>query len=203
MKNIWWILLAIIVLVGIFAVGIILGRSYIPSRPASSSVSSSVSSSSSSSVSSSSSSSVASSSSPATANLTVYFHKNPDSDNDFTAVFPTLRSTDRTDVGTFVIEQYLAGPTSSEAATGLYNTNKLTGTSNCSSRDFTLSVATGKATLRLCRVFASAGVGDDARFSSAVNKMLKQFSTVQSVVILTQDGNCFGDLSGENRCLTE
>jgi hypothetical protein len=37
--------------------------------------------------------------------------------------------------------------------------------------------------------------------TSALKTTLKQFPTIRSVVLLDQNGNCLGDLSGDNRCL--
>ena len=106
-------------------------------------------------------------------------------------------------MGTFTIEQLIAGPTSTEASNGLFSPikGKLQGDSNCSGKDFSLSVADRTARLKFCKTVASAGIGDDARITSTVTDTLKQFSSVDSVVILTRDGNCFGDQSGQNRCL--
>ena len=47
----------------------------------------------------------------------------------------------------------------------------------------------------------SAGIGDDARIESEITATLKQFSTIQNVVILTKSGHCFGDESGLDMCL--
>jgi cytoskeletal protein RodZ len=206
-----WIILSVFAGIAILALGILLGRVYYqstlpqpkPTSSSSSSLSSSTSSSSSNSISNSSSaSSISSSSSSAPiATLKLFFHKNPDSNNDFTSLNSVVRATTRADVGTFLIEQYLAGPTAAESSAGLYSGNKLTGSSSCDGKDFALSIIAGKATVKLCKTFASAGIGDDARFTSAINTILKQFSTVTTVVILTSDGNCFGDLSGLNTCL--
>jgi hypothetical protein len=59
----------------------------------------------------------------------------------------------------------------------------------------------GTATLSFCRAISSAGIGTDARIQAEINATLKQFSTIKKVVILTVDGNCFGDQSGMNVCL--
>jgi hypothetical protein len=59
----------------------------------------------------------------------------------------------------------------------------------------------GTATLSFCRTTSSPGVGTDGRIQSEINATLKQFSNIKKVVILTVDGNCFGDESGQNQCL--
>lgn len=135
--------------------------------------------------------------------LAVYFSKDPESLNDFTYTQAATRSSSRVDMGTYTIEQLIAGPTSAEASQGLFSPlkGKLQGGSNCSGRDFALSVTSRVARLKFCRIIASGGIGDDARITATVTDTLKQFSSVSSVIILTRDGNCFGDQSGQNHCL--
>ena len=60
---------------------------------------------------------------------------------------------------------------------------------------------TGTATVKFCRVTASPGIGADARVIAEINATLKQFPNIKQVVILTQDGHCFGDGSGKDLCL--
>lgn len=55
--------------------------------------------------------------------------------------------------------------------------------------------------LKFCRSVVSAGIGDDARIKSSLTATLKQFSSIRSVILLDRNGNCLGDMSGENRCL--
>ena len=131
----------------------------------------------------------------------VFFPRFPQAGSDFTQVTPVLRSTTNSSVARFAIEQLLAGPTRAEQRQGLRPALSLRGSSNCGS-DFTLRITAGVAQIRFCRQVVSAGVGDDARAKSAIDATLKQFSTVSQVIILNSDGSCFGDQSGENRCLS-
>jgi hypothetical protein len=57
------------------------------------------------------------------------------------------------------------------------------------------------ATLRFCKSVLSSGSGDDGRQKSSINATLKQFSTINSVIILDRNGKCLSDQSGENTCL--
>jgi hypothetical protein len=138
-----------------------------------------------------------------TLSLLVYVSKDPESLSDFTYTQAVTRSSNRTDMGTYAIEQLITGPTEAEASAGLFSPlkGKLQGELNCTGKDFTLTVADGMARLKFCRSIASGGIGDDARITTTVTKTLEQFSSVDSVTILTRDGNCFGDLSGRDRCL--
>lgn len=134
--------------------------------------------------------------------LLVYVSKDPESLDDFTYTQAIDRSSNRIDVGTYTIEQLITGPTEVEASTGLFSPlkGKLQGESNCAGKDFTLAVANRIARLKFCRLIASGGIGDDARITTTVTKTLEQFSSVDSVTIMTRDGNCFGDLSGRDQC---
>lgn len=135
--------------------------------------------------------------------LVVYFAKNPESNDNFEYTVSVDRSTTRRDTGAFAIEQLIAGPSASEQAKGLFSplSGKISGPSDCSGRDFTLTIENSIAKLRFCRTVSSAGIGDDARISTTIGATLKQFSTVEKVIILTKSGDCFGDQSGLNRCL--
>ncbi|NEO25385.1 MAG: GerMN domain-containing protein [Kamptonema sp. SIO4C4] len=130
----------------------------------------------------------------------VYFPKMPESQENFTYVEPVWRRTDSVGVAQFALEQLIAGPRDSEQEKGLVGPLDLRGDSNCGS-DFQIAINNDLAKLQFCRTVVSAGVGDDARIASAVEATLKQFSTVEEVVILTPEGNCFGDMSGRNLCL--
>ncbi len=131
----------------------------------------------------------------------VFFPKQPQSSNDFSYVESVSRTTQSQSVARFAIEQLIAGPTSAEKQKGFVGAVQLRDSSNCGG-DFNVSISRGAARLQFCRTVVSAGVGDDARAKSAVTATLKQFRGVQSVVILDKNGNCFGDMSGENRCLS-
>ena len=142
----------------------------------------------------------------------VYFSKNPDSYNDSTAVFPVHRTAPNLGVATYVIQQLIAGPTPSEASAGYFTelptVLQRTGASNCGGPDFKITLnmrgaapETGTATLQFCRQTASPGIGADARIRAEIEKTLTQFSNITKVVILLQDGHCFGDESGADLCL--
>ena len=148
--------------------------------------------------------------------IKVYFSKFPDSTNSPDAVFPVDRSSPSLAVATFSIQLLIAGPTPSERSAGYFSelNSILSGPSNCSAPhpvggpDFTVTLnmrgskaQQGTATLHFCRITNSPGIGADARIQSEINATLKQFSNIKDVVILTQDGNCFGDESGLNNCL--
>ncbi len=131
----------------------------------------------------------------------VFFPKKPQSNNDLSYVESVTRTTQNQSLARFAVEQAIAGPTKAERQKGFASAVQLRGTSNCGS-DFKLSISQGSARLQFCRTIVSAGVGDDARAKSSLTATLKQFSGVNSVIILDKDGNCFGDMSGENRCLS-
>ncbi len=141
----------------------------------------------------------ASTQSPATQKkVQVFFPKR--NSEDFTYVEPVWRTTSSLGLAQFSIEQLISGPTSQEKARSLIAPIQLRGSSNCG-KDFTLSISNGVANLRFCKSVLSSGTGDDGRQKSSINATLKQFSTINSVIILDRNGNCLGDQSGENTCL--
>ncbi len=148
----------------------------------------------------------------ATANgyqVKVYFSRFPDSLSNSAATFPVERIAPTRSVGTFAIQLLIAGPTPEERTAGYFSelNSQLSGPSSCSGShptggpDFTLTISGSTATVKFCRSLSSPGVGTDARVSSEVNATLKQFSTITKVIILTKDGHCFGDESGQDQCL--
>lgn len=141
--------------------------------------------------------------------IKVYFSKNPDSFNNFHAVYAVARTSPTIAVATYSIQLLIAGPTLSERNAGYFSelNSLLTGPSNCSAPiptggpDFTLTIKSGTATLQFCRATESPGIGADARVTAEIDATLKQFSNIKNVVILTQNGNCFGSEMGKNACL--
>ena len=147
----------------------------------------------------------------------VFFSKFPASVNtDFTAVYPVERTSPTIAVGTFALQLLIAGPTLSEQQAGYFTelNTMLSGPSNCSAPlpvggpDFTLTLdkkgtvtEKGTATVKFCRSLTSPGIGADGRVTAEINATLKQFANSKKVVILTEDGHCFGDLSGKDFCL--
>lgn len=129
------------------------------------------------------------------------FFSNPEKgQGDLGYVEPVWRRTDSVAVGAFALSELIKGPTSQEQDSGLESALSLTGNSTCGGDDFQLAIEDKIAKLQLCREVKSAGIGDDARAENAIKETLNQFSTVSNVVILNPKGDCFGDMSGENRC---
>ena len=161
----------------------------------------------------------ASTNSPATGYpIKVFFSKFPESvSTDFSAVYPVDRTSPTIAVGTFAIQLLIAGPTLSERQAGYFTelNTILSGPSNCSAPlpvggpDFTLTLdkkgtitEKGTATVKFCRSTNSGGIGTDARVTAEITATLKQFPNIKKVVILTEDGHCFGDLMGKDHCLS-
>jgi Sporulation and spore germination. len=155
-------------------------------------------------------------STPVQYHVKVYFSKPaPAGSNEFSILSPVNRTTSDQMVGTFAVQQLVLGPTSAEQTQGYYSQvqRSITGPSNCvvagaKTTDFKLTLnkkgtATeqGTATIQFCRQLLSAGIGTDATIKDEVTQTLKQFSTIQKVVILTNDRHCFGDESGLDICL--
>jgi hypothetical protein len=144
--------------------------------------------------------------------ILVYFSRGQASLEDPTAVFPVPRVSPTPAVATYAMEQLIAGPTPAEKTAGYFT--ELTAVlhrsepSNCGDADFRLTLdhrggtpQPGTATLQFCRPTTSPGIGADARITAEIKRTLTQFATITTVVILNGHGDCFGDLSGLNRCL--
>lgn len=120
----------------------------------------------------------------------------------------TIFSTKRADTENYVMEKIIAGPVESDVTTyNAFTPLALTGDSNCDGKDFTITkdTAANKITVKFCKQVTTAGIGDDARITSVVKAGMEQFldqTKTKTIVILTKDGNCFGDQSGQNRCLS-
>jgi hypothetical protein len=144
---------------------------------------------------------------PATApdTVQVFFSHDPESFNDFTAVFPLPRDVAADDLMESAIAALIAGPSAAEQANGYFSDFKamITGTaSTCKGQDFVLMVASSVAILQLCRQTSLAGEGQDARAQAEVNATLMQFPEMAKVVVLGPTGHCLFDLSGLDLCLT-
>lgn len=137
--------------------------------------------------------------------IQVYFPKMPESRNNVDYVEPVTRSTDRVDVADFALEQLAQGPNSSEQGRGFVDPLDFQGASEafCGDRNFRIGIIENLAYVQFCRTVATAGIGDDARIQSAVKSTLQQFSTVDSVLLLTQNGSCWPGLSGQNTCFDD
>ncbi len=144
--------------------------------------------------------------------ILVYFSKGQASLGDPHAVFPVRRVSPTPAVATYAIEQLIAGPTPAEKTAGYFT--ELTTVlhrsepSSCDGADFRLTLdhrggtpEPGTATLQFCRPMTSPGIGADARITAEITRTLTQFASITKVIILNLHGDCFGDLSGLNRCL--
>lgn len=125
--------------------------------------------------------------SPVQRRVKVFFPVTESSDP--TTVQSVWRNTSSPGVAKFALTQLLAGPTSSEKQQGLTSITPLSGRSNCG-QDFTISIDEGIAEVQFCRKMNHYGIADSVRMTSAIVETLQQFSTVDEVSILDQNGNC-------------
>ncbi len=129
----------------------------------------------------------------------VFFSKHPQSDDDPGKVFPVVREAPDLGVARFSLEELIKGPNKKESELGYFTELKLIGASSCGA-DFTLSLQSGKALVTFCRSFSLPGDLSGGRIDAQIQTTLKQFSSVTKVVILSKDGHCAFDLSGEDLC---
>jgi len=118
---------------------------------------------------------------------------------------PVMRQTTRPDVAAFALTQLLSGPTPSEQDQGYFTPLELSGESNCNGNDFRFNVEGESIRIQFCRTVVSGGVLQDARIKETITESLDQFSNIaeDEVILLTKEGDCFGDQSGRNLCLSE
>ncbi len=140
--------------------------------------------------------------------IQVYFSRHPDSDSNPLNVFPVRRVSPTLGVATYAVQQFIAGPSASEKAAGYYNELALSGPSSCGGADFKLTLdARGAApekataTVQFCRASQLPGDMSGPRVIQALTTTLRQFPSIQRVVILDSTGACFADLSGRNLCV--
>lgn len=112
------------------------------------------------------------------------------------------RTTTRKDVAAFAVEEIIKGPTAEEMKDGLdasFGEGKLvrfTNTSNCSGRDFKVSIIDRKATVQFCRSVEYSGDFSGSFITSQIVSSINQFRSVDQTRVLTREGVCFNDMSG-------
>jgi hypothetical protein len=116
----------------------------------------------------------------------IFLSREPESFTDFTAVVPVVRGPL---TPAEAVRALLAGPTAQEQAEGLFTElPRMTfGESSCEA-DFELIIESGTATIRFCRAWASAGIGQDARGKAQLEATLRQFASIQQVTVVNRDG---------------
>lgn len=127
----------------------------------------------------------------------LYFSKAPENINDFGYVESIPIITDRTDVATFLVEELIKGPTDFEKNQGFQPISVgLTGESNCGGKDFSLNIEHIYAIFRFCKDTTNLNDMRNPDFTVALEKTLTQFDTINSVIILDKNGNCWNDMTG-------
>jgi hypothetical protein len=131
--------------------------------------------------------------------IDVFFAHMQKTADDFTAVLPLKRTTEREDIATFALEQLIIGPTAQEREQGYYTELNLQESppSSCGGNDFRIKIEDGLALLQLCRFPEQFHTtGGDARVISQVERTIKQFQTIDRVIMLDPELRCYGDRSG-------
>jgi cytoskeletal protein RodZ len=112
------------------------------------------------------------------------------------ATYPVQRTTTRTDLEMFVLDELFAGPTPAEAATGLISPfSKVVSNNSCASKvtkQFELRIKAGNSTrVVVCGPLAISGVGDEARIKSTTEDSLKQFQAPTPIAVyFASTGKC-------------
>ena len=112
------------------------------------------------------------------------------------------RTTDRSDLIAFSIEEMIEGPDDGERDSGLYTELAMDEGSEsiCDGEDFSIDGEDGTFLIQLCRETINYGEGDaDITALSQITQTLSQFPDVEQSVVLDLDSNCFAD-SDANTC---
>jgi hypothetical protein len=120
--------------------------------------------------------------------------------SNFSYTKSVMRTTLRSDLGQFAMEQLILGPTPNELANSHVNPIVLTGVSNCGGADFIYISKVNAAAVKFCRNVTINGVGDEARVNAVINNTIKGVTGLQNVQIYDQNGDCLIDPSGNNVC---
>jgi hypothetical protein len=109
------------------------------------------------------------------------------------------RLTNRKDVVTFVIDELIKGPNTTEQSQKIYTPIVLSGSSNCGNGDFSTIVSGDKITIKFCKALTTSNA-ENVNIKEVLETTLKQFSGIQKVVILNSNNTCFGDTTGQDLC---
>lgn len=139
-----------------------------------------------------------------TTNVTVYlFDRNKYDEVNQTDYFtPVVRTTTRSDVAKFAVEEIIKGPSTSDSSIlgKTFGENSFiwftSQTSNCGGNDFIISIAEKIATVQFCKPTAMAGDLSGSIVTDQITKTLKQFNTIEKVRVLNIAGDCLNDMSG-------
>lgn len=112
------------------------------------------------------------------------------------------RTTERSDLATFAVEEIIKGPTTEEQTQGLAATFgdgsliRFIGESNCGNKDFTISIEDRNATVRLCREIFINNDNSSGIMRSQIAQTINQFSSVDQTRVLRVSGECADDMAG-------
>lgn len=134
---------------------------------------------------------------PSVYSLKVYFSKSLENPDDVEFV---TRTTTSTKLVQFALDELVKGPSKTEKTDlKIFSSLVFEGKSNCGT-DYTYTLKEKKATLKFCKTIKGSGVMSDARIISSIKQTLFQFEEIDQVIILDMNDNCFGDMSGLNKC---
>lgn len=122
---------------------------------------------------------------------------------DFSALGEVQRTTDRTDLIAYTMEEMIAGPTEEERSSGLYSELMIDEAeeSTCGGDDFTIEADGGAILVWMCKDAHNYGDGhSDSVAVSQISQTMSQFPDVEELFVFDKNRNCYGDTEGENAC---
>lgn len=122
--------------------------------------------------------------------VAINYGLDPDTYENKTAVFFFLRNTSRSDIGDFVLEELLKGPTKEQIDQfNVFTPISLAGESNCEGKDFQVSQKGTKVTIRFCKKINLINKSDGSIARNVIIANFKQFDSVDSVEVFRSDGS--------------
>jgi hypothetical protein len=124
--------------------------------------------------------------------LQVFYSKDPASTTIPKTTFGLARTTSRTDIEMFALENLMSGPSQAERTLGYYTPINMWGTGgpSCNMQNFTLTITNKKADVKMCVSLVLTVPGADQRIKYTLNDTLLQFPTITSVGLKDMSGNC-------------
>lgn len=140
----------------------------------------------------------------------IYFG-NPSAENDYDTLTSVSRETDKTgaDLFSFIINQFVAGPTAEEKTTGVTSVISLSGESSCGGSAYKFSWSGDTINVKFCKTinysvnegtggsYSGMSLAANARIFNALQQSL-QVEGITKLVLRQADDSCFAKDAGVN-----
>lgn len=135
--------------------------------------------------------------------VNIYFGHEEQTAEDYSNLAEARRSTPRSDLIAYTMEEMIAGPDEEERARGLFSELEVDDTQNsaCGGDDFAIEADNDAFLIWLCRETINYGDGHaDSVAVSQIYQTMSQFPDVGELFVFDRERNCYGDTEGVNEC---